>query len=161
MQTAADANSASGLGAGVEDDPDPLITAPLYGQWHALTQRLLTNRDGTPAPNPQNWVHRLNLDPRFRVAAGFGADVVQANQEAFVDDAWQQIGDVLAANSRIRFLHLATEVAARWFTAQVQPLAAAQPGAGVRPHRAGTRAVSSAARRRSPRSGGPAWCRRC
>jgi hypothetical protein len=127
VQTAADANSASGLGAGVEDDPDPLITAPLYGQWHALTQRLLTNRDGTPAPNPQNWVHRVNLDPRFRVAAGFGADVVQANQEAFVDDAWQQVGDVLAANSRIRFLHLATEVAARWFTAQVQPLATAQP----------------------------------
>ena len=127
VQTAADANSTSGLGAGVEDDPDPLITAPLYGRWHALTQRLLTNRDGTPAPNPQNWVHRLNLDPRLRVAAGFGADVVQANQEAFVDDAWQQIGDVLAANSRIRFLHLATEVAARWFTAQVQPLATAQP----------------------------------
>ena len=72
-------------------------------------------------------MHRLNLDPRFRVAAGFGADVVQANQEAYVDDAWQQIGDVLAANSRIRFLHLATEVAARWFTAQVQPLATAQP----------------------------------
>ena len=127
VQSAADANSASGLGTGVEDDPDPLITAPLYGQWHALTQRLLTNRDGTPAPNQQNWVHRLNLDPRFRVAAGFGSDVVQANQEAYVDDAWQQIGDVLAANSRIRFLHLATEVGTRWFTRQVQPLADAQP----------------------------------
>ena len=24
------------------DDPDPLITSPLYGRWHALTQRLLT-----------------------------------------------------------------------------------------------------------------------
>ena len=54
---------------GISDDPDPLITSPLYGRWHALTQRLLTNRDGTPAPNDTNWVHRLNLDPRFRVAA--------------------------------------------------------------------------------------------
>ena len=50
-QTAAAANAASGLGPGVADDPDPLITAPLYGRWPALTQRLLTNRDGTPAPD--------------------------------------------------------------------------------------------------------------
>jgi hypothetical protein len=126
-QAAGAANAASGLGADVENDPDPLITAPLYGQWHALTQRLLTNRDGTPAANPQNWVHRLNLDPRFRVPAGFGADVVKANQEAYVDDAWQQIGDVLAANNRIRFLQLATEVRTRWFTRHLTPLAVAQP----------------------------------
>ena len=125
--SAADANSASGLGTAIEGDPDPLITAPLYGQWHALTQRLLTNRDGTAASNQQNWVHRLNLDPRFRVPAGFGSDVVKANQEAYVDDAWQQIGDVLAANSRIRFLHLAAEVGTRWFAHHLEPLAAAQP----------------------------------
>ena len=49
-QAAAAANAATGLGPGVDDDPDPLITSPLYGRWHALTQRLLTNRDGTPAP---------------------------------------------------------------------------------------------------------------
>ena len=52
-QAAAAANAATGLGPGVDDDPDPLITAPLYGRWHALTQRLLTNRDGTPAPHPR------------------------------------------------------------------------------------------------------------
>ena len=66
-QTAGDANSSSGLPTGIGDDPDPLITAPLYGRWQSLTQRLLTERDGTPAPNTANWVHRLNLDPRFRV----------------------------------------------------------------------------------------------
>ena len=160
-QAAADANSASGLGAGVEDDPDPLITAPLYGQWHALTQRLLTNRDGTPAPNPQNWVHRLNLDPRFRVPAGFGADVVRG-----------QPGGVrrrrLAADRR------------RPGREQPHPLPApghrGQPRAGSPPRysrwqprsrsarspspRRCTRA-SSAARRRSPRSGGRAWSRPC
>ncbi len=96
-----------GLAAGIDDDPDPLITAPLYGRWHALTQRLLTERDGTPAPNHGNWVHRLNLDPRFRVPAGFGATVVETNAEEYMNDAWQQIGDVLAANTRIRRLHLA------------------------------------------------------
>jgi hypothetical protein len=121
--TAETANTKSGLST----DRDPLITAPLYGQWHALTQRLLTNRDGTSAPNPTNWVHRLNLDPRFRVPAAFGASVVETNAEEFMDDAWQQIGDVLAANQRIRQLHLAVGVSSRWYDAHLTPLAAADP----------------------------------
>jgi hypothetical protein len=117
--TATIANAASGLA----DDPDPLITAPLYGRWHALTQRLLTDRDGTQAPHDKNWVHRLNLDPRFRVASAFGTDVVETNAEQYMDDAWQQIGDVLAANQLIRRLHLATEVSLRWFDRHLRPLA--------------------------------------
>lgn len=115
--------AASGLG----DDPDPLVTAPLYGRWPSLTQRLLTNRDGTPAPNHTNWVHRLNLDPRFRVPAAYGAQVVETNAESFMNDAWQQIGDVLAANAQIRRLHLAAGVSARWYSGHLQPLAAATP----------------------------------
>jgi hypothetical protein len=126
-QEAAAANAASGLGAGIDDDPDPLITAPLYGRWHALTQRLLTERNGTPVANPENWVHRLNLDPRFRVPAGFGADVVEANAEPYMNDAWQQIGDVLAANQRIRGLHLGIEISSRWYDRHLTTLAAAAP----------------------------------
>ena len=126
-QAAADANAATGLGAAIEDDPDPLITAPLYGRWHARTQRLLSERDGTPAAHPENWVHRLNLDPRFRVPAGFGADVVETNAESYMDDAWQQIGDVLAANLKIRRLHLAAVVASRWYDRHLVPLVAAAP----------------------------------
>ena len=75
---AADANAAAGLRRTLEDDPDPLITPPLYGRWHALTQRLLTRRaTATPVDPDDNWVHELNLDPRYRVAAGFGTRVVQ------------------------------------------------------------------------------------
>ena len=123
-QAASAANAASGLGPGVDDDPDPLITAPLYGRWHALTQRLLTNRDGTPAPNPTNWVHELNLDPRFRVAANFGAEVVETNAEEYMNDAWEQIGAVLEANRRIRRLQLARDVSWRWHGRYLTPLAA-------------------------------------
>ncbi|HEX7312062.1 MAG TPA: hypothetical protein VF232_12885 [Gaiellaceae bacterium] len=123
-QAAADANDASGVAG---DDPDPLITPPLYGRWHALTQRLLTKRDGTPVDNDANWVHRLNLDPGFRVPAAFGTSVVQANDEVYMDDAWQQIGDVLNANARIRRLHLAIDVSLRWYDRHLTPLAAAEP----------------------------------
>lgn len=121
-QSAANANYATGL-PGVADDPDPLITAPLYGQWHALTQRLLYNRDGSAAPNADNWVHELNLDPRFRVAAGFGTDVVETNREEYMNDAWTQIGDVLAANHHIRRLQLAKEVSWRWYDRHLTTLA--------------------------------------
>jgi hypothetical protein len=124
-RAAAAANSASGLGPGISDDPDPLITAPLYGRWHSLVQRLLRNRDGTPAPNATNWVHELNLDPRFRVAAGFGVEVVETNAEDYMNDAWQQIGEVLAANQRIRQLHLAIDVSTRWFEQHLTPLVSA------------------------------------
>lgn len=126
-QAAAAANAATGLGPGVDDDPDPLITSPLYGRWHALTQRLLTNRDGTPAPNPRNWVHKLNLDPRFRIAASSGTDVVESHAEEYMNYAWQQIGDVLNANRLIRRLHLAAAVSTRWFDQHLTPLAAANP----------------------------------
>ena len=114
-QTAAAANTATGIGPGIGDDPDPLITAPLYGRWHALTQRLLTNRDGTPAPNTTNWVHQLNLDPRFRVPASFGTDVVEANAEEYMNDAWEQIGDVLAANSKHPAAAACDRSVRRWY----------------------------------------------
>ncbi len=92
---------------GSAGEPDPVITPPLYGQWHALTNRLL---ELTVPPSDHNWVNRLNLDPRFRVAAGFGTAVVQDNQEEYMAAAWNQIGEVLEANRRIRLGHLAREV---------------------------------------------------
>jgi len=122
-QTPADANAATGVGPGIDDDPDPLITAPLYGGWHALTQRLLLNRDGTPAPNNTNWVHKINLDPGYRVPAAYGTKVVENNAEDYMNAAWEQIGDVLAANARIRRLLLAREVSWRWHEGVIKPLA--------------------------------------
>src|SRR5262249_36785368 len=73
---------------------DPVISPPLYGRWHAMVNRLAAGQPG--------WVHELNGDPRLRVAAGFGARVVGANQEDYMQRAWTQLGDVLAANQLIR-----------------------------------------------------------
>ncbi|MGH3997067.1 MAG: hypothetical protein ACRDTJ_06350, partial [Pseudonocardiaceae bacterium] len=92
---------------------DPIITPPLYGRWPARTSRLFTDRDSTslvPDPEPPNWIHKLNLDPRYRVAANFGTQIVQARQEEFMAAAWAQVGDVLAANARIRAGQLHREV---------------------------------------------------
>lgn len=84
------------------DGNDPLITSPLYGQWYALANRLLYKQDGTEIANNANWIHELNLDPRYRVAAGFGTSVVQKNQEAYMEKAWNQFGDIVEANALLR-----------------------------------------------------------
>jgi hypothetical protein len=105
-------------------DPDPVITPPLYGTWHAMTKRLLVDRDGSDLPNRANWVHELNLDPRFRVAAGLGTRVVQDQQENYMNAAWEQIGRVLDANRRIRLGHLALAASTMWYERQLAPLAA-------------------------------------
>ena len=91
----------------IKADPDPLITPPLYGRWHALTDRLLNERDGSRSPERDNWVHELNLDPRYRVAAGFGTAGDPEDQESYMEAAWDQIGDVLEANRRIRLAQFA------------------------------------------------------
>jgi hypothetical protein len=99
-------------------DPDPLITPPLYGRWHSLTPRLLA---GDSPPLNDNWVHQLNLDPRHRVAAGFGTDVIQRNQDTYLEAAWSQIGEVLSANRRIQQAQLAALVSGTWYDRTVVP----------------------------------------
>lgn len=137
-KTAEQANSESGISEeqlaidpGSEFDigqnPDPLITAPLYGRWHALTQRLLKERDGTNTSPNDNWAHELNLDPRWRVAAGFGTKVVQENQEDYMKAAWKQVGEVLEANRKIRAAQLAKEASWVWYQTHLKPIKEKQP----------------------------------
>jgi hypothetical protein len=97
-------------------DPDPLITPPLYGRWHALARRLLTERDGTSSATLGNWVHTLNLDPRHRVAAGLGTKVIRSRQEDYMSAAWQQVGAVLEANRLLRLAQFGKAVSQAWFS---------------------------------------------
>ncbi|MFL5335848.1 MAG: hypothetical protein ACJ8H8_22370, partial [Geminicoccaceae bacterium] len=94
--------------------PDPIISPPLYGRWHALQDRLEVDSPG--------WANELNRDPRLRVPAGFGAQVVQANQETYMQKAWQQLGDVLAANQRIRQFQVSVTAGNRVFERFLRPL---------------------------------------
>ncbi|AVZ71005.1 hypothetical protein SLUN_00785 [Streptomyces lunaelactis] len=111
--------------AGDAADPDPVVTPPLYGRWHAQTSRLL---EATAPQLTGNWVHELNLDPRFRATAGFGTAVVQDNQETYLAAAWDQVGAVQAANKRIRLGQLAREVAASIHRRHLAAQVAADPG---------------------------------
>ena len=84
------------------EDVDPIVTAPIYGEWQALQHRLLVDPDGAPLDPNDNWIHNLNLDPQYRVPGGFGGDVVRKHQEDYMEAAWKQVGDVLQHNQKAR-----------------------------------------------------------
>lgn len=87
---------------------DPIITPPLYGQWHALVERL--GQQGAPA-----WLNTLNLDPRFRAVAGLGTKVVQKHQDKLMHQAWQQVSQINEANQRIKEAELSKMVGVSLF----------------------------------------------
>jgi hypothetical protein len=118
------ANAASGLGAAVETDEDPLIVPPIYGRWHSETARLVA---AEAEPAQHKWVPELNLDPRHRVASGFGTEVVQSNQEAYVEAAWQQVGKVLEANQKIRYAQMAKLASQVWHARELTALQQRSP----------------------------------
>ncbi|MDT5078813.1 MAG: hypothetical protein QOJ80_3450, partial [Mycobacterium sp.] len=126
VTAASPANHSSGL-ASAANDPDPMVTPPIYGCWHALTQRLLYTRDGATAPNNRNWLHALNLDPRYRVAAGLGTAVIQKDQEDLMRGAWAQVGDVIAANRIIRLSQLSAAVSYAAYDRSIAPLVTVSP----------------------------------
>ncbi len=83
-------------------DSTPLIGPPLYGKWHAAIKKL---SQAAPA-----WIKTLNLDPRYRAAAGLGTKVVREQQEKLMAAAWQQVGPIEEANEELRLAQLGREV---------------------------------------------------
>lgn len=85
--------------------PDPVVAPPVYGQ--AQTGAGLPADSGAPS-----WQRELNLDPRTRVAASAGAQVVRRDQEALIASAWDQLGEIRKANQLLRQAQLGRHVSA-------------------------------------------------
>ncbi len=71
----------------------PVYASAQVRRWRVLDQE---------SPQDATWFRELNLDPRARVAAGLGAECVRVNQEDIANAAWQQVGDVLAAQAALQ-----------------------------------------------------------
>lgn len=82
------------------------VSAPLYGRWHAAQDHL------APGEEPR-WFQEVNADPRWRVAAGLGAQVVQANQRQLMASAWQQAAGLAEVNDTLRVTQFSRELALR------------------------------------------------
>ncbi|WP_455243730.1 hypothetical protein [Petrachloros mirabilis] len=83
------------------------VVPPIYGRWHAERRRL-------PAES-RAWLNALNLDPRYRVVAGFGTLAVQQEQEKLMAEAWRQIGAVNEANEQLRQAQLGCAASQKLF----------------------------------------------
>ncbi|WP_405475276.1 hypothetical protein [Streptomyces sp. NBC_00009] len=97
-----------------DSDDDPEVAPPLYGRFHALLAKAV--------PGSAGWLDTLNLDPRWRVAAGLGTSTVQREQEQLMASAWTQLADVRAANRFLDLARLARLVGARLHERHVRPL---------------------------------------
>lgn len=82
---------------------DPVLAPPTYG--NAQSGAGLPEAGAAPI-----WLSELNLDPRERVAASVGAEVVRDNQEALVSSAWEQFGEIRKANELLQRGQLARQV---------------------------------------------------
>ncbi|MGN6106368.1 MAG: hypothetical protein ACTHU0_14770 [Kofleriaceae bacterium] len=88
----------------------PVVAPPLYGTWHARRDRLV----------PPPWFQHLNEDPRSRIAAALGTQVVQAQQHALMEAAWLQVAGIRELNEQLRKAQLARAVGERLHTRFVQ-----------------------------------------
>ena len=102
--------------AGNDEDVDPLIGPPIYGRFQARVDAV-PDHGGEP-----RWLRDANLNPRYRVAAGLGASVVQELQEELMASAWQQLADIEAVNQLRVQAELAVEVGRRVHEKHLQPL---------------------------------------
>jgi hypothetical protein len=76
----------------------PKVVPPIYGRWHAARNEVFIKNDNIN----ESWLDELNLDPRHRIAASFGAKVIKDQQESLMISAWDQLGDVEEANEKLR-----------------------------------------------------------
>ena len=87
------------------------VKPPMVGGWHAQQHQVFRSGVG-PASAPKlgkHWLADLNLNPRYRGAAGYGAEVVRKYQEDYVDACWEQIGEILDAEMKFNLTRLAIE----------------------------------------------------
>lgn len=89
---------------------EPILAPPLYGQWYAAQDEL-----GEPRPTGTNppWFHELASDPRQRVAAALGTQVIQNEQAALLAASWDQVDEIKGINDKLRVSQLARSLLMR------------------------------------------------
>ena len=91
---------------------DPVVAPPRYGALPAGIDDIPEPAE-RPTPEAPRWLSQANLDPKYRSAAGLGAEVVRLNQEALMADAWDQARGVGQVNRVLTRTRTALEVGRR------------------------------------------------
>ena len=108
------ADAADGKLDGQAPEDGAAIGPPVYAGAH-IRRTSVTDDDDT-------WFRELNTDPRGRVAAGLGAEVLRRFQEDVMEACWQQVGDVIAIETALSRARLSLEAALRFRQRHLVPL---------------------------------------
>ena len=108
----------------VQLDATPAMVQPVPPPIYGLRQAKVSETDSSSplSPTAPAWLRKLNLDPRFRVAAALGAQVVKQQQEQLVASAWRQAGELADVNRWLRQKQLAREVTRSVFEKRLKVL---------------------------------------
>jgi hypothetical protein len=114
-----------GLKAFIDDPKRPfeeagvlrVVAPPMYGRWYAQ-QTSIDPPLPPPATNPP-WFYALNTDPRHRVSAALGTEVVQREQEALMESAWEQARSLVLINVERKIMQLGREVWKRFIARHI------------------------------------------
>jgi hypothetical protein len=97
----------------VEQTDYGAVGPPLYGKWHAGVPELEDPDVDWEQYYYPHWFNTLNADPRNRIAAGYGTQVIQDEQERLMTSAWEQFGDLDIANRFLRRIQLGEQILSR------------------------------------------------
>ena len=95
---------------------DPVVAPPIYGASYPPKERVEVT------PTPPLWLNELNLDPRHRIAAGLGTEIIQQDQEDLMASAWQQAEELRRVNQQQRLNQLAVTTRTSTYTKQMSRL---------------------------------------
>ncbi|HST40376.1 MAG TPA: hypothetical protein VLK58_12755, partial [Conexibacter sp.] len=98
------------------DRDEAAVAPPLYGSHFAGLQDL----------SEGGWPSELNLQVRHRVAAALGTRYVQLEQEFLMARAWEQLGQIRAANKLLAVRELSSEAATVAQLKHLAPMAATE-----------------------------------
>lgn len=137
LQAMLNSGHASSLSGTPPADEVPTLSPPIYGEYPARRHTV------NAANMSSHWLDGLSCQPRYRLAAGWGAEVVRQNQDEFMQAAWEQVGDVLAAERALSLARLSRDVLKRVETRHLAKLPPARLLALLAPARARIRTTPS------------------
>lgn len=95
---------------------DPIVAPPIYGSTYPPRDRV------EAGARQQHWINDLNLDPRDRIAAGFGTRIVQEDQEHLMASAWRQVDAIQKENEERRRKQLAATTRQATWVRHIKPI---------------------------------------
>jgi hypothetical protein len=98
--------------------PIPIVAPPMYGRWYAAQDHL--DFPGIAQATNPPWFSVLNQDPRFRVAAGLGTEVVERDQQSLMAEAQTQASVLNTVNRRRKVMQAGREVFTSVFERHLQ-----------------------------------------